>query len=172
MKSRHWIQAVGFTLMLIIAFSLGQLTADEPEQVTGKQIAEAVSENCQHENPELKTGLKSIRNRLSILDDKITNRPIRDEISDEEFISEVHERFAEVHNYTDNYQCLNYSGDYETVMENLGFDVDVVIGKPKNKSRNGHAWTCLHVEPQHGSFVRYQRFNETTAYADIQEYVG
>jgi hypothetical protein len=90
--------------------------------------------------------------------------------SDKDFVTEMNRRFAEAHNYTDDYQCLNYSEDYQIMAESLGFRSDIVVGTYDNKSKQGHAWNCLYLEPQTGEFKNFDKYNNTAAYANIEEW--
>lgn len=79
-------------------------------------------------------------------------------ITDAMFIEEATKRFAKHHNYTKNvYNCVNYSNDFKDVMQEFGYDVEVLNGWKEDLSA-GHAWNCISIEPQNvkGQFINYR----------------
>ena len=69
----------------------------------------------------------------------------------------VAQRFADNHNYSEQeYNCRNYTKDLKKIADELGFDVEQVIGCTNSSSnRYCHTWLKLKVdfEPQHAEFV-------------------
>ena len=74
----------------------------------------------------------------------------------------VAQRFADNHNYSEQeYNCRNYTRDLKKIADELGFDVEQVIGCNSSSSSNRecHTWLKLKVdfEPQHAEFVDYSK---------------
>jgi len=67
-------------------------------------------------------------------------------------------RFSKQHDYNlKNYNCVNYTTDLYNIADNLGFDVEVIKGCPKEQNLTCHQWLRLKVdfEPQNSQFVDY-----------------
>lgn len=68
-------------------------------------------------------------------------------------------RFSQNHEYSDSYDCVNYTNDIGFIAGQLGFNIEKVVGcRPENLSQC-HEWVRLKVdyEPQQGSFIDYSR---------------
>jgi len=73
----------------------------------------------------------------------------------------VAQRFADNHEYSEQeYNCKNYTRDLKKIADQLGFDVEQVVGC-SNQSGNAdcHTWLKLKVdfEPQHAGFMDYSK---------------
>ena len=73
----------------------------------------------------------------------------------------VAQRFADNHEYSEQeYNCKNYTKDLKKIADQLGFDVEQVVGC-SNQSDNAdcHTWLKLKVdfEPQHAGFMDYSK---------------
>lgn len=73
----------------------------------------------------------------------------------------VSQRFADNHNYLrEEYNCINYTRDLKQIADQLGFDVEQVIGcNSSSLPKECHAWLTLKVdfEPQSAKFVDYSK---------------
>jgi hypothetical protein len=80
---------------------------------------------------------------IQIYDNKITEY---------RFLEILNTKFAVAHNYSESYDCENYSRDYYILMKNLGYDASVTIGC---NSEMCHAWNKLsiNIESQKGTIV-------------------
>ena len=72
------------------------------------------------------------------------------------------QRFADNHDYSkEKYNCRNYTRDLKKIADQLGFDVEQVLGcnSSLSSTRECHTWLRLKVdfEPQHASFVDYSK---------------
>jgi len=77
-------------------------------------------------------------------------------VSDAMFIDTAVERFAEQRNYSINgYNCVNYSNDFKQLMNQFGYDIDVIVGINETNS-TAHAWNVVSFEPQGMGFVDYK----------------
>ena len=72
----------------------------------------------------------------------------------------VAQRFADNHDYSQQYNCKNYTKELKQIADQLGFAVEKVVGC-NNNSDNAecHAWLKLKVdfEPQYAEFVDYSK---------------
>jgi len=76
-------------------------------------------------------------------------------IDDCRFLQEAGKRFNAVRQYIPGeYNCANYSQDFQTAMSYFGMDVQYTRG---HNMTNGHAWNtvCLAWEPNGARFVDY-----------------
>lgn len=91
-------------------------------------------------------------------------------ISDIEFVKEATEKFIDSHNYTEYYNCINYSKDFKETMKNLGIKAEVVGGK-ENDSKIGHLWNeiTFHIDPQTGEVKIYDDY-ETYSDEYLEKY--
>ena len=72
----------------------------------------------------------------------------------------VAQRFADNHNYSEEYNCMNYTKDLKQIADQLGFDVEQVVGcTNQSADKYCHAWLKLKVdfEPQFAEFVDYSK---------------
>jgi hypothetical protein len=73
----------------------------------------------------------------------------------------VAQRFAGSHDYSEEYNCMNYTKDLKQIADNLGFDVEQVSGCKNSSStkEDCHFWLRLKIdfEPQSAEFVDYSR---------------
>jgi hypothetical protein len=72
----------------------------------------------------------------------------------------VSQRFAENHIYSEQYNCMNYTKDLKQIADELGFDVEQVVGCNSSSSpKDCHAWLKLKFdfEPQFAEFVDYSK---------------
>ena len=78
-------------------------------------------------------------------------------ITDEMLFDIIGQRFANNHNHTETYNCVNYTRDYLFVMKSLGLDenIDGVVGY--NEIGPGHAWIQVtrNYEPQIATYINY-----------------
>ena len=78
------------------------------------------------------------------------------EITDADFLLLAGEKFANNHNYTRNgYNCVNYTKDFNLVMNELGYDMFAVRGSTLNKT-SAHAWSCASFSSQNGIFTDFR----------------
>jgi len=82
------------------------------------------------------------------------------EISDLKFTEEAFQRFAENRNYTEDYNCVNYSLDFKETMKSFGIKADYTGG---HNNETGHMWNTiqLHIEPQTGELNLFRQYNQT-----------
>jgi len=52
--------------------------------------------------------------------------------------------------YTNKYQCVDFSKDLQKMLRENSIESEIVRGTRNN---NGHAWSCIWVEPQTGQFI-------------------
>jgi len=72
----------------------------------------------------------------------------------------VAQKFADNHEYSKDYNCKNYTRDLKEIADQLGFDVEQVVGcSSQSDNADCHAWLKLKVdfEPQHAQFVDYSK---------------
>ncbi len=74
--------------------------------------------------------------------------------NDKDFVEYALERFKATHNYTDGYQCQEFSRDFSIVLKILEIPHTTKIGFTKNASEPGHSWTqvCLDADATKGTF--------------------
>ena len=74
------------------------------------------------------------------------------EIRDSQFIDILIEKFANNHNYSKEYKCLNYSSDLNYILVSLGYESVEVIG---HNNITGHSWNriTIDIDPQLGEYT-------------------
>lgn len=77
------------------------------------------------------------------------------------FLQTLASKFASAHNYTiGQYDCKNYSRDFNFILENLGYDASVAGGfNMINGTYQGHAWNkvTISIEPISGEIKDYSK---------------
>lgn len=76
------------------------------------------------------------------------------EVTEYDMLGYITERFAEQRNYTDDYDCVNYSEDYERLMAQLGIEVTTRTGCNDTMC---HRWVQVGIDPQTGQLSHNAR---------------
>jgi hypothetical protein len=75
---------------------------------------------------------------------------------DAKFLIIAGQKFSEQHNYSiDGYNCVNYTNDFNSLMNELGYDMFAVRGTTLNKT-SAHAWSCASFSSQNGIFTDFR----------------
>jgi len=92
--------------------------------------------------------LEEIDNKL----EKMSNTKIKEL----EFADEVVKRFAENHQYSSDYNCVNYSNDLQELGSHLGMKFRTQTGY---NNVSGHRWLSyfVDIEPQKSKLVNYDK---------------
>ena len=64
--------------------------------------------------------------------------------------------------YTDNYQCLDFSSDLQQKLKEQGIDSQVSIVEQEGKADQLHAVVSIQIEPQTGKAVSYKTVDTCT----------
>jgi len=96
----------------------------------------------------------SFHKGISINVEDIRDESVGGEVED---FLKVAERFALNHEYSKEYNCVNYSNDLAEIADALGFRIEKVMGWDALNESAGHEWLRLQVdfEPQLARFVDY-----------------
>ena len=90
---------------------------------------------------------------------KVTSLPSLSEGELKDFIM-VAQRFADNHEFSNSYNCQSYTRDLKQIADNLGFNVEHIIGcNSSSPPKKCHAWLKLIVdfEPQYAIFTDYSK---------------
>lgn len=70
-------------------------------------------------------------------------------ISDLEFVEAALQRYSKAHNYNDEFNCIDYSKNFELIMKDFGITAMSVQGFNAAED-SGHMWNCIEVSSQAG----------------------
>lgn len=98
--------------------------------------------------------INSLKEELSILkgEHKFNSKDMID-------LQLIGTKFKENHKYNfTEYNCVNYSVDFKTILDGLGYEADYVVGCDINNT-NCHQWLTISFdyEPITGKFVNYKK---------------
>jgi len=77
--------------------------------------------------------------------------------SDMEFIEESRRRFRNIREYSEDYNCVNYTEDFVRTMQEFGFEFEQLTLRNKT---HAHRISCIPYDPQKGVY-KNENYNKT-----------